>query len=112
MALLGKGQTFVPSDLKKFLLILLALAASHGISFFQGYIFQGGRFRTNPMSEMKAPYPRIVILHIAILFGAVLIQAIGSPLPFLILLILGKIILDLWITFFSKKLSSLIQQRG
>ena len=44
---------------------------------------------------MMAPYGRIVVLHIAILFGAFAIMALGSPLFLLVLLIVGKIALDL-----------------
>lgn len=43
---------------------------------------------------MAAPYGRIVVLHIAILFGALVITALGSPVFLLILLIIGKIVLD------------------
>jgi hypothetical protein len=43
---------------------------------------------------MAAPYGCIVVLHIAILFGAFVITALGSPVFMLLLLIVGKIALD------------------
>jgi hypothetical protein len=43
---------------------------------------------------MHAPYGRIVVLHIAIILGAFAIAAVGSSVGLLILLIIGKIIID------------------
>jgi hypothetical protein len=44
---------------------------------------------------MAAPYGRIVVLHIAILFGGMATLALGSPVFLLVLLIVGKVFLDL-----------------
>jgi hypothetical protein len=43
---------------------------------------------------MAAPYSRVVVLHLAILFGGWGVMALGSPMPLLLLLIAGKIALD------------------
>jgi len=72
-----------------------ALSISHLVSFFSNYIGGGEYRRTVPPILMFQPYARIVVLHIAILFGAFATVAIGSPVFVLVLLIVGKTILDL-----------------
>jgi hypothetical protein len=74
---------------------VLALAGSHLYSFVSNYLGKGEFRRTAVPLLMMAPYGRIVVLHLAILFGAFAIMALGSPLFLLILLIAGKIALDL-----------------
>jgi hypothetical protein len=44
---------------------------------------------------MTQPYARVVVLHVAIIGGAVLVQALGSALPALALLIVLKTAIDL-----------------
>lgn len=81
----GKGIVFA----------LLALFLSHGLSLAKNY-FAAGEYRdTNPQAQMFTPYPRIVVLHLAILFGAFAIQALGSPVPLLVILVVGKTVIDL-----------------
>lgn len=74
---------------------LVALALSHVVSFVWHFLIGGEYRRTDVMTLMAAPYGRIVVLHVAILLGAFAIQALGSPLPMLLLLIAGKTGLDL-----------------
>ena len=74
---------------------VLALAISHLFSFAANFIGKGEYRRTAVPMIMMAPYGRIVVLHIAILFGAFAIMALGSPVALLVLLIIGKIVLDL-----------------
>ena len=68
---------------------------SHGISFFENYI--GKReFETRSRSEqMFQPYARIVVLHVAIVVAGVPVMLLGSPMPLLVLLIIGKTIFDI-----------------
>lgn len=73
----------------------LALTASHLFSFFVNYLGKGEYQRTAVPFLMMAPYGRIVVLHVAILFGAFASVMLGSPLLLLVLLIVGKMILDL-----------------
>jgi len=73
----------------------LALFVSHLFSFFTNYIGKGEYRRTAAPLLMAAPYGRIVILHIAIIFGAFATVALGSPVFLLVLLIGGKIALDI-----------------
>lgn len=46
---------------------------------------------------MMAPYGRIAILHIAILFGGFGVAALGSPLPLLLMLVVMKLAVDVWL---------------
>lgn len=73
----------------------VAIAVSHSFSLIANYI--GRREYENQTTQklMMAPYRRIVILHLAILFGGWGTLALGSPLPLLIILIAGKTGLDL-----------------
>ncbi|QTN32855.1 hypothetical protein HZ994_11120 [Akkermansiaceae bacterium] len=73
---------------------VLAVIISHLFSFFANFIGKGEFRRTSAPALMQAPYGRIVVLHIAILFGAFVIAFLGSPVFLLLLLIAGKIILD------------------
>ncbi|MEP2776851.1 MAG: DUF6498-containing protein [Luteolibacter sp.] len=73
---------------------VVAIVASHLFSFFFNYLGKGEYRRTSPPQLMMSPYGRIFILHVAILLGAFLILALGSPVSLLILLIAGKIALD------------------
>jgi hypothetical protein len=73
---------------------VIAIIASHLFSFGWNFIGKGEYRRASANQVMAAPYGRIVVLHIAIIFGAFVITALGSPVFLLLLLIAGKIILD------------------
>lgn len=73
---------------------VLSIIASHLFSYFTNYIGKGEFRRISAPALMAAPYGRIVVLHIAILFGAFVITILGSPVFLLLLLIAGKIALD------------------
>jgi hypothetical protein len=44
---------------------------------------------------MMSPYARIIVLHVAILLGGFIVMALGSNVGALMILIVGKTILDL-----------------
>jgi hypothetical protein len=73
---------------------VIAIVASHLFSYLFNYLGKGEYRRTSAPELMAAPYGRIVVLHIAILFGAFVITALGSQVFLLLLLIAGKIALD------------------
>ena len=74
---------------------LAALLASHGFSFLWNYLWRG-EFRRARLTELMArPYGRVVVLHIAIILGAIGTLALGSPLWALLVLLALKIGLDL-----------------
>jgi hypothetical protein len=73
---------------------ILAMILSHGFSFVANYLRGGEYKQVNSQQLMSAPYGRIVILHLAIIFGAFVSLALGSGMGILLLVIVGKIILD------------------
>jgi hypothetical protein len=74
---------------------ILALAVSHGFSFFANYLGRGENLASSILEQIAAPYPRIIVLHLAILLGAFAVQALGSPVFLLATLVIGKTLLDL-----------------
>lgn len=74
---------------------LAALAASHLFSFLFNYLGDGEYRHANPAMLMFGPYGRVVVLHVTIILGGILAQALQSPLWALLLLIAFKIALDL-----------------
>ena len=73
---------------------LLALAVSHGISFYQNFL-KGKEHVGRSVGElMGEPYKRVVILHVTIIFGGWLILLLGSPLPALVLFLVLKTATD------------------
>jgi hypothetical protein len=74
---------------------VIALAASHLCSFFVNFLGRGEYRRTAVPLLMAQPYARIVVLHIAILFGGFVSMAFGSNAGMLMILIVGKTVLDL-----------------
>ncbi len=77
-----------------FVLGFLSLFLSHGISFAINYIHKGEYKQANLNSLMWQPYGRVVILHLTIIFGGMLVSALGSPTGGLILLVVLKMAID------------------
>jgi hypothetical protein len=73
----------------------LGLAISHGASFVVNYLGRREYLRVSAGRQMFAPYGRLVILHMAIIFGAFVSLTIGSPIGALIVLVILKTIVDL-----------------
>lgn len=83
---------------------LLALFVSHGLSFALNFL-RGGEWRRSQVQlEMMKPYPRMVVLHIAIIFGGWLTMLFGAPAGVLVILVLLKIGLDLGIHAIGHKI--------
>jgi hypothetical protein len=77
------------------LLVLICLFISHGVSYEFNYIRRGEYLRTTAAEQMFAPYGRLVVLHLTIIFGAILIGVSGAPAAAIVVLVLVKIALDL-----------------
>jgi hypothetical protein len=73
---------------------LLALAGSHLLSFFYNYLGRREWEAVTAEDLMLAPYGRVVALHVAILVGAFLVEALGQPVAALALLVVIKIAMD------------------
>jgi hypothetical protein len=74
---------------------VLAIAASHAFSFVRNYLMSGEYRRAAPYVMMFQPYARVMILHVTILIGGFLAQALGAPTVALVLLVVLKIGVDL-----------------
>lgn len=74
---------------------LLAMALSHGFSFFYNFLIKGEFLQKTPGDLMVAPYGRIAILHITILIGGFATQMLGEPIVALLLLVILKTGMDL-----------------
>ena len=73
----------------------IALFISHGASFLFNYVGRGEYLTASPMSQMGAPYGRVVVLHLTIIFGAFVVATLGAPIGPLLILVVLKTALDL-----------------
>lgn len=74
---------------------LAALIASHAFSYLQNSILSGERKQQTLSDLMIAPYKRIFILHVFILFGALILNGFGENQFGLFALAIIKIAIDL-----------------
>ena len=72
-----------------------ALAASHLFSFAWNYLYRGEFRQVQLPRLMMQPYGRVVVLHLAIIFGGIAAMTLGSPVWALLLLLALKVGLDL-----------------
>jgi len=73
----------------------LALLASHGISFLVNFLGRREYERTTTRELMSAPYARVVVLHLTVLFGGFGVMALGEPWYALAILVLVKLGIDI-----------------
>lgn len=88
---IGYMYSVIPPQVR---LAVLALFASHGVSFVQNYLLKGEYATAKGNELMSGPYGRVVVMHVAIIAGGFLTAAVGSPTPLLAVLIALKTILD------------------
>jgi hypothetical protein len=74
---------------------VLALAASHLYSYVVNFLGRGESRRTTLSVLMFQPYARVVVLHLAILFGAFGVVLLRSNTGVLVILVVLKTALDL-----------------
>ncbi len=77
-----------------FLIAVLSLFGSHGTSFVVHYLRGGERDRMTLPEIMGSPYPRILVMHVVILFGAGVTVFLGQPAALVALLVVAKTLLD------------------
>ena len=82
-------------DTSSIVLAAIGLFISHGVSFVFNFLRRGEQHTTTAMQLMFAPYRRVVILHLTILFGAFAVAAFGAQLIPLVILIVLKTAVDL-----------------
>ena len=73
----------------------VAVALSHTVSLCTHYFGKREFEKLDTQRLMMAPYKRIVVTHLSILFGGFVTLWFNSPLALLILLVIGKTLLDL-----------------
>ena len=79
-----------------FLVVAAALFASHAYSFARHYV-GGAEYRSADINELMArPYKRIIVVHLFIIGGGLLMLALKSPLPALMVFIALKVAVDAW----------------
>ena len=72
-----------------------ALFISHGVSFVLNFLLAREREKTALNALMTAPYGRIIVMHIAVILGAMAITALGQPLFMLLILVVLKTAVDI-----------------
>ncbi len=77
------------------LLAVVALAISHGLSYWFNYLGRGEYRRASAAGQMFAPYGRLVVLHITIILGGMAIAVTGAPAAALAILVVLKTLLDI-----------------
>ena len=75
--------------------VTIGLLVSHGVSFVHNYIIRKEYTHLTMSTLMKRPYSRIVLLHVAIIAGAVPTMVLGSPIGLLYVLVALKIGIDI-----------------
>jgi hypothetical protein len=75
---------------------LLALFLSHGFSFGLNFIARREYQGATIASLMVAPYRRVTLMQVSLIFGGWLVMALNNPLPALVLLIALKVVTDLY----------------
>ena len=96
----ASGEALLPALLEPLrridvMLVIAALAVSHAWSFVGNYIGAQEYERLDPKKAMQTPYRRMVITHVALLFGGIAVEKLGQPLIGLVLLVALKIAMDL-----------------
>ena len=73
---------------------LLALLASHGVSFVNYHLRKKELDFVEPSRPIHAPFSQLTLMQFTIVLGALLSKAIGSPTAMLFALVVLKTILD------------------
>lgn len=73
---------------------VLSMVASHGFSFVWNYLRNGEYQRASLQQLMAAPYARVIVLHLTVLFGGWVVMLLGSPMGALLVLVALKTAAD------------------
>jgi len=73
----------------------IGLVVSHGISFVANFLLGAEYQRTSASGLFLQPYSRVIVLHVAIIFGGALLMFLNSPKMGLIVLVALKTAIDL-----------------
>src|SRR5439155_19343021 len=89
------GLLPVGPDLRAVALGAIGLGISRTASFALNFVGRSEYLQVSTTQQMFAPYGRLLILHLTILFGAFVSLAIGSPVGAIVVLVLVKTAIDL-----------------
>ncbi len=73
----------------------VALFVSHGVSFLVNFLGNREYERTTVVAEQDAPWNRVVLMHMTIIFGGWVVMVAHAPVGGLVVLGLLKIVADL-----------------
>lgn len=76
-------------------LAAVALLVSHGASFLFNFLGRGEYHTASPARQMGAPYARVIVLHLTIIFGSMVVAFLGAPIGALLVLVGLKTAFDL-----------------
>ncbi len=80
---------------RELLIGFAALLLSHLVSFGNNYLAKGLYQTAKPSELFAQPYGRVIIMHVTVMAGAFAVQALGSPIWALLVLIALKTGFDL-----------------
>lgn len=84
----------VVADFRQLWPALLGLLVSHAVSFRLNFLGRREYLSTDIRQQMSAPYRRIIVMHLTIIFGGFLSMAFSTPLLAMVLLVVLKIVVD------------------
>jgi hypothetical protein len=64
---------------RTWLLLMVAILASHVVSLGLNWFGQGERDVVTPRRAMATPYPRMIVLHLSVIGGSFLLLGVGRP---------------------------------
>jgi Family of unknown function (DUF6498) len=91
----GSGGPGMSLDVGPVILAAVALAGSHGLSYWWNFLRGGEYRRVTPAGLMFSPYRRLIALHLTIIFGAMAVIFTGAPVAAVAILVGVKTLLDL-----------------
>lgn len=96
----AEGQAVLYGFVEQFwptiLLAIGALAISHTVSFVEHFWLRGEVYKLSVNKLMARPYTHIIALHVGLIAGALLLEMFGSPLWLLAVIVVLKLLLDLY----------------
>jgi len=92
---MASDEVVTAPDARVVLFAALVMVVSHGVSFIVNWILGGEHLTSSPSAEMGAPYARVVILHLTIIFGAFAVALLGQPIGALVVMVVLKTGVDL-----------------
>ncbi len=95
-----------------FLLALALFAGRHLYDFFYVFLFKGTYRRVLPSRQVVEPYPRVIVIHLAIFFGGAISALFGSPIFLLVALVVFKLYIELAVSAARREQKKYVQDQG